>query len=136
MKNLKFGVLAFAALGLLGCFLAFAPGPEGNVSWFDLRDEQGFGSRVLVLVAGFAAALVAGGLSLALGMKRWIGIVAALGFIATWVAIEFNVADLFGLMVGAKLMAIGAIGGLVSGIACAIAPEQPRAALPASPQAA
>ena len=136
MKNLKFGVLAFAVLGLAGCFLAFAPGPEGNVSWFDLRAEQGFGSRVLVLMGGFAAAVVMGGLSLALGMKRWIGILASLGFIATWVAIEFNVADLFGLMIGAKLMAIGAIGGLVSAIACAIAPEQARAALPAAPQTA
>jgi hypothetical protein len=123
MKNLKFGVLAFAVLGLLGCFLAFIPGPEGNVSWFDLRDEQGFGSRVIVLMAGFGVALVAAGLGVAMGMKRWMGVVAALGFLAPWVAMEGHVPELFNFLVGAKLMGLAAIGGPVAALMTAIKPE-------------
>jgi hypothetical protein len=124
MKNIKFAVLAFAAIGLIGCFLAFVPGPEGSVSWFDLRKAEGFGSRVYVVLGGFGAALVAAGVGVASGMKRWNGIVAALGFAAVWVGFEFKTLDLFQFGTGAKVMALGAIAGLVAGIAAAAKPEQ------------
>jgi len=108
----------------VGCFLAFAPGPEGSISWFDLRKEVGFGSRVYVVLGGFAAAVAAGGLAVATGMKRWHGILAALGFAAVWVGVEFKTFDLFQFGVGAKLMALGAIAGLVAGIAAAVKPGE------------
>ena len=119
MKNLKFAVLALAVIGLIGCFLDFVPG----LSWFDMRAAEGIGSRVYVLMAGLAIALVGAGIGAATGMKRWNGIVAALGFAGVWVALEFKTFDLFSFAIGAKLIALAAIGGLAAAIVAAVKPE-------------
>ena len=125
MNNLKFGVLAFGLLGLIGCFLPFISFGDQSFSFFKMREAPGGASQVFMTMAGYVAPLVMGAMAAAKPpMQRWQGIVAIVGF--AWVV--FKMRDGFMKLItdgaiGAKLMGISAIAGLVVAILCVAKPE-------------
>ncbi len=126
MNNLKFGVLVCGLLGLIGCFLPMVSFGGESISFFKMRELPGGSSQVFMTMAGFVAALVMGAMSAAKPpMQRWQGIVSIVGF--AWVM--FKLRDGFMKFItdgaiGAKLMGISAIAGLVFAILCVAKPEQ------------
>lgn len=125
MNNLKFGVLACGLLGLIGCFLPMVSFGSESISFFKLREMPGGSSQVFMTMAGYVAALVMGAMAAAKPpMQRWQGIVAIVGF--AWVV--FKMRDGFMKLItdgaiGAKLMGISALAGLIFAILCVAKPE-------------
>jgi hypothetical protein len=125
VNNLKFGVLACGLIGLIACFLPFVSFGDQSFSFFKMREAPGGASQVFMTMAGYVLALVMGAMAAAKPpMQRWQGIVAALGFL--WVC--FKMRDGFMKLItdgaiGAKLMAISALAGLVVSILCVAKPE-------------
>ena len=136
MKNLKLGLLASGLVALLGCFLPFIP-MDGGPSFFSLNGMEGFANKPYLFMGGAILAIAMAGVAVARGgMRRWMAGVATLGVAASWLATEFQVFELFQLGIGAKLMAVGAIGGLALAIACLVKPEAAAARAPLMPSQA
>jgi len=101
MKRL---VLAFGALGLVGCFLPIF----GDVSWFDLRHEGG--STVWLLIAAFATPTVVGVTRNRLGFAD--ALAAVLGFGYALYRFHGDLGTLiFHTGIGGTLMAVAAMAG-------------------------
>ncbi len=106
---MKRGFALFALIGLLGCFLPLLPG----LSLFELRQVDAI--EVYLMLAGFTVPLI-----LALGDKMTPGtstiVVVCFGYVL-W---TFGIGGIWDLLVhsslGGKAIAIGAIGGLVTGL--------------------
>ena len=126
MNNLKFGVLACGLLGLIGCFLPMVTFGDQSISLWKLREAPGGSGQVFMTMAGYVAALVMGAMAAAKPpMQRWQGIVAIVSF--AWVI--FKLREGFMKLItdgaiGAKLMGISALAGLVFAILCVAKPEQ------------
>lgn len=124
MNNLKFGVLACGLLGVIGCFLPMVSAGGQSISFFSMKELIGSG-QVFMVMGGYAAGLAMGAMAAAKPpMQRWQGIVAILGF----GFVMFKMRDGFMKLVtdgaiGAKLMGISAIAGLVFAILCVAKPE-------------
>ena len=125
MNNLKFGVLACGLIGLIACFLPMVAFGDQSISFFKLREMPGGGSQVYMTMAGYIAALVMGAMAAAKPpMLRWQGIVSIVGF----AFVIFKLRDGFLKLItdgaiGAKLMGISALAGLVIAIICVAKPE-------------
>jgi hypothetical protein len=117
MQNMKLGVVVCALIGLVGCFLPMV----SNVSFFDMRVVDS--EHVLVVMGGFATALVMGALGVAKGMARWIAIITIVGFGVVVLRMRGEVLDLLKAGIGAKLMGIAAYAGLVFAILSTVKPE-------------
>ena len=122
MKNLKFAVLAFGVLGLIGMFI-----PSEGFKFFDIRAFSGaiaYGTLV-----GFALAIVAGVMGAAKPPfgKPQAGI-ALVGFIVALTMMTdkkpWKVGDVFKMPMGPKLMAISAIVGIVVSILALVKSEE------------
>ena len=126
MNNLKIGVLACGLLGLIGCFLPMVTFGDQSISLWKLREAPGGSGQVFMTMAGYVAALVMGAMAAAKPpMQRWQGIVAIVSF--AWVI--FKLREGFMKLItdgaiGAKLMGISALAGLVFAILCVAKPEQ------------
>lgn len=124
MNNLKFGVLACGLLGIIGCFLPMVSAGGQSISFFSMKELIGSG-QVFMVMGGYAAGLAMGAMAAAKPpMQRWQGIVAILGF----GFVMFKMRDGFMKLItdgaiGAKLMGISAIAGLVFAILCVAKPE-------------
>lgn len=124
MNNLKFGVLACGLLGIIGAFLPMVSAGGESISFFSMKELIGAG-QVFMVLGGYAAGLAMGAMAAAKPpMQRWQGIVAALGF----AFVMFKMRDGFMKFItdgaiGAKLMGISAIAGLVFAILCIAKPE-------------
>jgi hypothetical protein len=127
VNNLKFGVLACGLLGVIGCFLPMVSAGGQSISFFSMKDFIGAG-QIFMVIGGYAAALVMGAMAAAKPpMQRWQGIVAIVGF----GFVVFKMRDGFLKLItdgaiGAKLMGISAIAGLVFAILCVAKPETAR----------
>lgn len=125
MNNLKFGVLVCGLLGLIGCFLPMMTFGSESISFWKLREAPGGSSQVFMTMFGYVAPLVMGAMAAAKPpMLRWQAIVSIVGF--AWVV--FKMRDGFMKLItdgaiGAKLMGISAIAGLVFAILCVAKPE-------------
>jgi hypothetical protein len=124
MNNLKLGVLACGVLGLIGCFLPFVSMGDESMSFFAMRQVDA--GQVYMVMVGYVAAAAMGGMAMAKApMLRWQSIVALVGF--AFVAFKFRGGFMDMLThgaIGAKLMWVGAVAGLVlSGLTIA-KPEQ------------
>jgi hypothetical protein len=123
VNNIKFGVLVGGLLGLIGCFLPYISEAGLSMSFFGIR-ELGAG-QVYMTMAGFVITLVMGVMAAAKPpMLRWQAIVAALG--SAFVLFKLRGAVIDGIThgaIGAKLMSIGAIVGLVFAVLAAAKPE-------------
>jgi len=124
VNNLKFGVLACGLLGIIGCFLPMVSAGGQSISFFSMKELIGSG-QVFMVMGGYAAGLAMGAMAAAKPpMQRWQGIVAILGF----GFVMFKMRDGFMKLItdgaiGAKLMGLGAIAGLVFAILCVAKPE-------------
>ncbi len=128
MKNLKFAVLACGLLGLLGCFLPMVSGGGMSMSFWDLHklgDELGGGGgvQVYLVMAGYALAVVMGAMGAAKGFGRPQGIAAAAGFGFVIFKFRGGFFDLLKGAIGAKLMFVGALAGIVVAVLAAAKPE-------------
>ncbi len=121
MQNLKFGVLVCGLLGLVGCFLPMVSGEGMSISFFDTRKLDA--ANFFIVAGGYAAALAMGAMGAAKGMQRWMSIVAIVGFGLIVAKMRGAVIDMLKLGIGAKLMAIAAIAGLVFAILTVTKPE-------------
>lgn len=122
MNNLKFGVLVCGVLGLVGIFLPMVSMGEISVSVWDAHSTD-MGQVILMLVA-FGLPAVMGLLGMK-GMLRWQAIVAVLGFALAVVKLRHGFFDLIVHgAIGGKLMALGALVGLVCAVLVAAKPEQ------------
>jgi hypothetical protein len=129
VKNLKFGVLAFGVLGLISVFLPLASFGDRSISLWDAH--SGAAGMVYGTMAGFAIAAVAGVLG---AVKPPFGKpqagIALVGFIVAMTMMSdkkpWKVFDFFsgGGAIGAKLLAISAIGGLVVSIIALVKSEE------------
>jgi hypothetical protein len=125
VNNLKFGVLACALLGLIGCFLPFVKFGNESITFWKMHSIPGQGGQIYITMFGYLLALVAGVLAVAKApMQRWQGILAAVGF----AFVIFKMRDGFMKLItdgaiGAKMMAIMALVGLVIAVLCAAKPE-------------
>lgn len=119
MKNLKFGVLAFGLLGVIGCFLPMESLGGRSVSFFGMKALMG-AAQVYIVMSGYVLALVMGALAAAKPpMKRWQGVVSMLGFAFVMFKLRDGFTDFItDGAIGAKLMGISAIAGLVVAILC------------------
>jgi hypothetical protein len=119
VKNLKFGILVFGLLGLIGAFLPFVEFAGKSISLWDLKEADA--GQVYLTMGAFLVPLVIGALAVAKGpAMRWHGIVAAAGFA---LAVVKNRENMEGA-IGAKLMLISAVVGLVVAIMVAAKPEK------------
>lgn len=122
MSNLRFGVLACAVGGLVGAFLPYLPLTGEMVSFYKLTGALGERAQFYLTIAGFVLALAMALIAITKPpMTRWQGIVSSVGF--AWVIMKLR--DQFPKLitdgaVGAKVMALLAIVGLVVAILCAV----------------
>ena len=122
MQNLKFGVLLCGLLGLIGCFLPFISFGDASISLFKAREADA--ANTFIVMGGFAAGMVMGALGAAKGMQRWQSIVAIVGFALIVVKLRTGFLDLLKHgAIGAKLIAICGVAGLVFAILTAVKPE-------------
>jgi hypothetical protein len=127
VSNFKFGVLVFALLGLVGCFLpALAGVPESSL--WSARSSADAKQIWLVLLC-FAGAAAMGGFGIVKGMARWRSFAAIVGFVYILVKFRGGISgagtpfELLTLGLGAQLVGAGALGGLICAIAAAMRPE-------------
>jgi hypothetical protein len=125
VKNLKFGVLAFGVLGLIGCFI-----PTSGVSFFAMREFPGGGAIVYGTMAGFAIAAVAGilGVTKPPFGKPQAGI-GLVGFIVALTMMTdkkpWKVFEVFkSPLLAYKILAISALAGLVISILALVKSEE------------
>ena len=115
MKNLKFGVLAFGVLGLIGLFMSDI-----------IAGLKHDAANSIMVILGFALPAAMGGMGLKAPFKRWQGAVALAGFalvaikLRAWEMIKF-----ISLMpMGLKLAIISClVGAVVAAITVAV-PEE------------
>jgi hypothetical protein len=121
MRNLKFGVLGAALLGLIGVFLPLSR----DLSWWERREGTD-SVGVIFVIGAFVVALAMGALSLAQGLQRWIALVALIGF--AFVILKFRLAflELFISQPGGQLMGLAAAVGLICTALAAWRPEPAR----------
>ncbi|MDB4955315.1 MAG: hypothetical protein JWO36_2884 [Myxococcales bacterium] len=124
MNNLKLGVLVSGVVGLIGCFLPFISGGGESISFWGMKELAGSG-QIFVTMAGYVLGAVMGAMAVAKPpMQRWQAIVATLGF----AFVGFKMRDGFLKLItdgaiGAKLMAIAVLAGLVFSVLCIAKPE-------------
>jgi hypothetical protein len=121
LQNLKFGVLVCGLLGLVGCFLPLATGEGLSISFFDYRKADA--GYFYTIAAGYSLGLVMGAMGSAKGMQRWMSILAIAGFGVIVARMRGNLIDLLKQGIGAKLMAVGAVAGLIFSILTIVTPE-------------
>lgn len=115
MDKAKFAILGFGVLGLLAVFLPFVSAGSESISMWGLREIVGTG-QVYLVMGGFLAAAIMGGMALKNGLLRWQGIVASLGFALTVLKLRPWGTAFSDGAIGAKLLIVSAFLGL----ACAI----------------
>lgn len=119
MKNLKYGILGLGVLGLLGCFLPMVSERGMSVSFFGMRPLIG-SSQVFLTMGGFVLAAVMGGMGLK-HLLKWQAGAAAAGFALVLFKLRDGITDLLKHgAIGAKLMVVAAIAGLVVSILAAV----------------
>ena len=121
MRNLKFGVLVCGLFGVVGCFLPISAGEGVSFSFVDYRKADA--GYFYTIVAGFVAGLVMGALGASKRMDRWMSVVAVAGFGVIVAKMRGQLLDMLKLGVGAKLMAVAAVGGVIFSILTIVTPE-------------
>jgi hypothetical protein len=126
VQNIKLGVLLCGLVGLLGCFLPMVSEGGMSVKFWDMHSVDM--AQTMMVLIGYGAGLVMGVLAMKGGIQRWQAIVALVGF----GFVVFKMRDGFMHLltdgaIGAKLMWIGAVGGLVCAIIAIAKPAPAKA---------
>ncbi|MDB4955314.1 MAG: hypothetical protein JWO36_2883 [Myxococcales bacterium] len=124
MDKVKFGVLASGILGIVGCFLPHISDGDFSFTFWGLRDLIGTEHVVMVLGAYAVAALIGLFAVVKPPMYRWQAILSggALGFVVYKFRGGFSDLITQG-PIGAKLMGIAAITGIVFSVLSLVKPE-------------
>jgi hypothetical protein len=122
VKNIKFAVLACGVLGLIGCFLPMVSAEGLSFSFWDAHKAPD-GVQVYLVMAGYALAAVMGAMGAAKGFKRPQGIAALVGFAFVIFKFRGGFMDLLKAAIGAKLMFIAALAGVVVSVIALAKPE-------------
>jgi len=124
VNNLKIGVLAAGLIGLIGCFLPFVSESGISMSFWGMKALMG--GQTYLVMAGFVVGLVMGAMAMAKApMQRWQAIVALVGFAFVVFKFRGGFLDLITHgAIGAKLMGLAAIAGLVLSGLCIAKPEE------------
>ena len=117
MNNVKFGIVAAGGLGILAAFLPFVSMGDQTMSLFGMRSLVA--GQVYLTLGCFVVALVVGLLALKKA-ARWHGIVATLAF---GLGVLKNRGNMEGA-IGAKLLLIAALLGLVASVIVLVKPEK------------
>jgi hypothetical protein len=121
VNNAKLGVLGGGLIGLLGCFLPLVSAEGVSMSFWDMHSVA-MGQTLIVMI-GFAIPLAMGVMAMKGTMLRWQAIVALLGFAFVVFKFRGGFLDLITHgAIGAKLMGIGAVVGLIAAIICVAKP--------------
>lgn len=120
MRFLKLGVLAAAVVGIIGAFLPL----NGDLSLWDRRGPENY--TPYFVIGAFAFALVAGALSVASGLQRWIATVALVGFLFVVLKFRLTFFELFTMQTGGILLGVAAAVGVLVAAAGAWRPEPAR----------
>jgi hypothetical protein len=121
MNNAKLGVLACGVIGLVGCFLPLASGVP--VAFWDMHSSDM--AQTLLVMIGYALPLVMGLLSLKGAMRRSAAIASIAGFAFVIFKFRGGFLDLITHGgIGARLMGIGALAGVVFALLCVAKPAQ------------
>lgn len=121
MKNLKFGLIVCGVLGVIGAFLPMVKMGSASISLWDLKGLPGGSGQVYLTLAGFVLGIAMGAAALKGPLKRWQSGVAAAGFALSTVKLRGSFGD---GAIGAKLMFLAAIVGLVVAIVTIVKPEK------------
>jgi hypothetical protein len=123
VNNIKFGVLASGLIGLIACFLPLASGEGMSISFWDMHNVDM--AQTMMVMAGYGLGLAMGAMAAAKPpMLRWQAIVALLGFAFVVFKFRGGFLDLITHgAIGAKLMGLAAIAGLVFSGLCLAKPE-------------
>jgi hypothetical protein len=122
VKNIKFAVLACGVLGLIGCFLPMVSAEGMHFSFWDAHKAPD-GVQVYLVMAGYALAAVMGAMGAAKGFKRPQGIASLIGFAFVIFKFRGGFMDLLKAAIGAKLMFIAALAGVVVSVIALAKPE-------------
>ena len=122
-RLLRVAVTASAVVGLVACFLPYLGKGDVSMSFWDLRVLHGTDQVVMVIVA-YGVGLLAGLVGLSMAARRWPPILAALGFAFVLYKFRDGIAHLMDFGIGAKLMGIAAIAGLVLSLLAAATPDR------------
>jgi hypothetical protein len=123
VKNIKFAVLACGLLGLIACFLPMISMEGMSISFWDAHKAPD-GVQVYLVMAGYALAAAMGAMGAAKGLKRPQGIAALVGFAFVIFKFRGGFMDLLKAAIGAKLMFIAAIAGVVVSALAIAKPEE------------
>ena len=121
MENVKYAILGCGVLGLLGVFLPMVSVGDASISLWKLRAFDA--GQVYIVMLGFLIPAIMGGMALKGKLLRWQGIVAVLGFGLCVIKLR-PIGDSFGGAIGAKLMILGALVGLLAAIAAVVKPAK------------
>ena len=131
MNQLKLGVLLCGLVGLVGVFLPQAELAGHSISLWDAHSQptsQGGGLHVYMILAGYAAGVVMGGLALVKPpMQRWQSFVALVGFVFVLAKIRHVLPfDVFKAALGSKLIGAAAYAGAIVSALSLLKPETAR----------
>jgi membrane-associated PAP2 superfamily phosphatase len=117
VKNLKFGILAFGALGLISLLMEF------EMLKLGLQHDL---ANMLMVIVGFAAPLAMGVMAMKKPLLMWQAGVALAGF--ALVAIKFRLWEtlphIMDIPTSMKLSLIADVGGIVVSILALVKPEK------------
>jgi hypothetical protein len=127
VKNLKFGVLLFGLIGVVSMFLPMISMGDASFSMWDAR--QGAAMNVYGGLAGFVIALVAGAAGAAKPpFSKMHAIGAVVGFALALILLSdmkpWKIFEIFKGAIGAKLMGVAILGGLVTSIMALVKSEE------------
>ena len=122
MKNIKFAVLACGVLGLIACFLPMISMEGMSISFWDAHKAPD-GVQVYLVMAGYALAAAMGAMGAAKGLKRPQAIAALVGFAFVVFKFRGGFFDLLKAAIGAKLMFVAAVAGVVVSVLAIAKPE-------------
>jgi hypothetical protein len=123
MKQIKFAILGAGILGIIAVFLPFISMGPLSVSLWKAR-QFGESGQVYLTMGGFAIGAVMGVLAVTgKRLVRWQAIVATIGFVLAFIKVRQGL-TLEGGAIGAKLLFISALLGLIAAIAGTAKPEQ------------
>jgi len=122
VKNIKFAVLACGVLGLIACFLPMISMEGMSISFWDAHKAPD-GVQVYLVMAGYALAAAMGAMGAAKGLKRPQAIAALVGFAFVVFKFRGGFFDLLKAAIGAKLMFVAAVAGVVVSVLAIAKPE-------------
>jgi hypothetical protein len=123
VKPLKFIVLALALLGLVACFLPFISMPGFSSSLWD-GHKGADGAQIYLTMAGFVLVVAMAVIGILKGFRREQAIASMLGFAFVLVKIRDVFLQLLDFAIGAKLIFIAIVGGILVSAIALWKPEQ------------